>query len=178
MSAPEPTPVSEQFNFSDADVTFQSSDGVLFRLHRKNLEFGAGGFPPSDILTQDEIVPLTETCITLDLLLQFMYPQRPPDLSKTSFEVLEPVAEAAEKYQVFSAMAIFNLYMKAMVRDHPLAVALYAAKHDYSDLLSEAAPLLIGMQLTEVIQMLPQLTLPWVIFLNGYSIVGFLGYPL
>jgi hypothetical protein len=45
-------------------------------------------------------------------------------------------------------------------------VALYAAKHDYPDLLSEAAPLLIGMQLTEVIQMLPQLTLPWVIFLN------------
>jgi hypothetical protein len=50
-----------------------------------------------------------------------------------------------------------------MVHEHPVAVAVYAAKHDYPYLLSEVAPMMISMSPVDVIEMLPQyLILPWV----------------
>ncbi|KAG6838120.1 hypothetical protein H0H87_003939, partial [Tephrocybe sp. NHM501043] len=78
-------------------------DGVQFSIHRKNLETHAAGFPPSEFKTLDEIVYLTEDAGTLELLFQFIYPQRLPDVNAMSFEVVLPLAEAAEKYEVFSA---------------------------------------------------------------------------
>ncbi|KAJ7023721.1 hypothetical protein C8F04DRAFT_1133746 [Mycena alexandri] len=80
--------VSPNFNFPDADVVFKSSDGVLFRVHRKNLEVCTEGFPPGDIDILDESA-------TLELLFQFMYPQRHPALDVTPFKILEPLAEAS-----------------------------------------------------------------------------------
>ncbi|KAJ7258453.1 hypothetical protein B0H12DRAFT_1014887 [Mycena haematopus] len=150
--------------FADGDVTFQSSDGVLFRVHRKNLEVCADGFPPSEFaVTDGEIISLSETSVTLDLLFQFMYPRRHPALDTTPFDVLEPLAEAAEKYQVFPAMNICHIRLRDMVHEHPVEVALYAAKHDYPFLISEVAPMMISMPPVDVIRMLPQaLVLPWV----------------
>lgn len=102
--------------FADGDVTFQSSDGVLFRVHRKNLEVCADGFPPSGFALADgEIIPLSETSVTLDLLFQFMYPRRHPALDTTPFHVLEPLAEAAEKYQVFPAMNICHIRLRCVL---------------------------------------------------------------
>ncbi|KAJ6538085.1 hypothetical protein B0H19DRAFT_961760 [Mycena capillaripes] len=151
-------------NFADADVTFKSSDGVLFHVHRKNLEVCSEGFPPAEIpITQGEIVSLEEAAVTLEVLFQFMYPQRHPALDTTSFEVLEPLAEAAEKYQVFPAMNICHIRLKEMVHEHPVEVAVYAAKHDYPYLLSEVAPMMISMDPVQVVEMLPShLVLPWV----------------
>ncbi|KAJ7633274.1 hypothetical protein FB45DRAFT_832729 [Roridomyces roridus] len=164
QTAPAQDVPSEKFNFPDADVTFKSSDNVLFHLHRKNLDVCAGGFPPSEMAsTEGEIVELTETSTTLELLFQFMYPQRHPALDTTPFEVLEPLAEAAEKYQVFPAMNICHIRLRDMVHDHPVAVAAYAAKHDYPFLVSEVAPMMISMPALQVIEMLPPyLILPWV----------------
>ncbi|KAJ6567994.1 hypothetical protein DFH09DRAFT_1155594 [Mycena vulgaris] len=166
----KPTQVSEKFNSPDADVTFKSSDGVLFHIHRKNLEVCTEGFPPNDISTQGEIVDLIETSATLELLFQFMYPQRHPALDTTPFEILEPLAEAAEKYQVFPAMNICHIRMRDMVQDHPVAVAAYAAKHDYPYLVSEVAPMMISMLLVDVIEMLPPyLVLPWARYCQRWS---------
>ncbi|KAJ6503105.1 hypothetical protein DFH09DRAFT_1201855 [Mycena vulgaris] len=168
----KPTQVSEKFNSPDADVTFKSSDGVLFHIHRKNLEVCTEGFPPNDISTQGEIVDLIETSATLELLFQFMYPQRHPALDTTPFEILEPLVEAAEKYQVFPAMNICHIHMRDMVQDHPVAVAAYAAKHDYPYLVSEAAPMMISMLLVDVIEMLPpDLVLPWVRYAHKSALV-------
>jgi hypothetical protein len=88
----------------DSDITLQSSDAVLFAVHRKNLEmhsegfFGANGisFPSAH-----EVVPLSENSAILELLLQFMYRQPQPDMRKVEFHILAGVAEAAEKYQVY-----------------------------------------------------------------------------
>ncbi|KAJ6495172.1 hypothetical protein C8R45DRAFT_1212063 [Mycena sanguinolenta] len=158
-----PMEVSINFHFADGDVTFQSSDGILFRVHRKNLEVCADGFPPSGFAVADgEIIPLSETSVTLDLLFQFMYPRRHPALDTTPFNVLEPLAEAAEKYQVFPAMNICHIRLRDMVHEHPVEVAIYAAKHDYPFLISEVAPMMISMPPIEVIRILPQsLVLPW-----------------
>ncbi|KAJ7825330.1 hypothetical protein B0H13DRAFT_2241226 [Mycena leptocephala] len=147
MTSAESPTVSSRFNVADADVTFKSSDSVVFHVHRKNLE----------------VVPLSEAAVTLELLFQFMYPQRHPALDTTPFEILEPLAEAAEKYQVFPAMNICHIRLRDMVHEHPVEVAVYAAKHGYPYLLCEVAPMMISMDPVKVVEILPpQLILPWV----------------
>lgn len=47
----------------------------------------------------------------LELLFTFMYPERQPNLKKVGFQVLADLAEAAEKYEVFPAMATCNAHM-------------------------------------------------------------------
>lgn len=90
----------------------RSSDGVLFKVHRKNLEMFTEGFPGSDIPVHDEIVPLTETATTLELLFQYIYRQRQPDLSRLKPQELAQLAEAAEKYEVYSAMEVCKMRMQ------------------------------------------------------------------
>ncbi|CAA7269258.1 unnamed protein product [Cyclocybe aegerita] len=92
------------FNAPDADVTFQSSDGIQFHIHRKHLESHTGAFPGSEFDTRGEVTHLTEHSKTLAILFQFVYPRRHPTLQDADFATLMPVAEAVEKYQVFSAM--------------------------------------------------------------------------
>ncbi|KAF7976514.1 hypothetical protein HWV62_6327 [Athelia sp. TMB] len=105
-------PVSDAFSIvcaDDADMTFRSCDGTLFKVHRKNLETSSEGFsPPPGTSSRDEIVSLTENRDTLDLLFQYIYPQRQPDLAEIDFKQLAELSEAAEKYQVFSAMTQIN----------------------------------------------------------------------
>ncbi|KAG6811102.1 hypothetical protein H0H92_008990 [Tricholoma furcatifolium] len=98
---PSSSPViSKNFCALDADVIFQSSDGIRFLIHRKNLETHAGGFPPSEFQTLDEVVVLEEDAATLELLFQFVYPRRLPDVATMAFEIVYPLAKAAEKYEV------------------------------------------------------------------------------
>ncbi|KAJ7186156.1 hypothetical protein C8R46DRAFT_1062607 [Mycena filopes] len=171
-SPPAATTVSSKFNFADADVTFQSADNVLFHVHRKNLEVCAEGFPPAEISTDGTIVELPETAATLELLFRFMYPERHPGLDTTPFEVLAPLAEAAEKYQVFPAMNICHIRLRDMVREHPVEVAVYASKHEYPYLVSEVAPMMIAMPPLEVIGMLPaHLVLPWIRYFQKWATV-------
>lgn len=101
----------------DSDITFQSSDDVLFKVHRQNMNSHAEGFAAADAVseghsTKNEIVPLSETSATLELLLQYMYDQHQPDLEQVNFETLACLAEAAEKYQVYHAMPICRTMMK------------------------------------------------------------------
>ena len=89
-----------------------SSDGVLFKVHRKNLELYSEGFPGTDVPVHDEVVLLTEKASTLELLFQYMYKERQPDLSKVEPDELADLAEACEKYMVYPAMEICKVYMK------------------------------------------------------------------
>lgn len=106
--------ISKIFASANSDITMRSSDGVLFKVHLKNLEMHSEGFPGGDPLMthNDSVVDLSETSTVLELLFQYMYRQRQPDLSNESFETLSMLAEAAEKYQVFSAMEICKVYME------------------------------------------------------------------
>jgi hypothetical protein len=99
---------------SDSDLTIKSSDGILFKVHRQNLALHCEAFPGDEIATLDdsEVVELTESSETLELLFQYMYRQRQPDLWKSTIQQLCLVAEAAEKYQLFSAMEICKLSMR------------------------------------------------------------------
>ncbi|KAF8975842.1 hypothetical protein BDQ17DRAFT_1194249, partial [Cyathus striatus] len=96
----------------DADVTFKSSDGVLFSLHKKNLATHSGGFPPADTSVGEERIGLPEDSETLELLFQFVYPDNEvPDLSDISLTLLMKLASAAEKYAVRSAIPLCKIRM-------------------------------------------------------------------
>lgn len=161
-------------------MTFKSCDDTLFHIHRKNLETNAGGFPPEEFDTRQEVVSLTETASTLELLFQFIYPQRHPDLEFTEFELLYPLVEAVEKYEVYSAINICKIRMRylcsliflnnppnshcrSFVKKRSIAVMLYAAKHGYHDIVGETAPLLLHTPMDEILGGLPHhLVIPWV----------------
>ncbi|KAJ7473291.1 hypothetical protein FB451DRAFT_1089121 [Mycena latifolia] len=154
---------SDSFNSSDADVVFQSCDGVLFGVHRLNLQTHTDGFPPEGFSTEGEICPLSESSSTLKLLFQFIYRRRHPTLENLAFAEVAALAEAAEKYQVFSAMNICYIRMKEFLPDHAADILSYAARHDYPTLAAEAAPILIEIPLVEVASILPpDILVPWI----------------
>jgi len=78
----------------------------------------------------------------LDLLLQYMHRQRQPDLGDVDFQTLAELAEAAEKYEVYSAMTV---YMGYAIKNHAAEVLRYAFKYDYPKVMDVAAPLTINM---------------------------------
>lgn len=115
-------------DFTDADITVKSSDGIIFRLHRKNLEVATGAFQLADSQTNsDEIVVLSEPAAVLMILFQFIYPQKHPRLEEGAFESLLAVAEAVEKYKIFSAMYVSETrLMQVLTFFHPFNMALIA----------------------------------------------------
>ncbi|KAF8159387.1 hypothetical protein B0H34DRAFT_796640 [Crassisporium funariophilum] len=158
------TPIYNQFNdATHGDVCFQSADSKLFYLQRKNLEAHTGAFPPSEFDTHGEITPLTEESAVLDILFQFVYPKRHPDLEGLGFDIVAGVAEAAEKYEVFSAMNICCIRMRQFIPTYPAEVLAYAGKHDYPNIADEAALHAIFVPLVQVLPQLPAFhVLKWV----------------
>jgi hypothetical protein len=60
----------------------------------------------------DEPVELTEPSEVVDLLLQLMSLQDPPDLESLEFQTLALLAEAVEKYDVFHSKTICRMLMQ------------------------------------------------------------------
>jgi len=146
----------------------RSSDGVLFKVFSKDLEAHSEAFPSPDIVKPDanEVVALSETSQVLELLLQYMRRQRQPDIESIEFDVLAPLAEAVEKYQVFSATEVCKANMTCVhmhttlfldtyfstpwtgsiaMPKHPMEILGYATRHGYSKLADLAAPLTLNL---------------------------------
>jgi hypothetical protein len=100
----------------NTDAVIQSSDGMIFHLHWKYLRVNPGFVrdiakgPPSN--EKQEMMVFDEPSNVLEILFQFIYPRRHPSLEDTDFETLAAVAEAVEKYQVFSAMNLCVLRLE------------------------------------------------------------------
>ncbi|TFK73845.1 hypothetical protein BDN72DRAFT_956184 [Pluteus cervinus] len=149
---------SKHFCGSDADVTIISNDDVRFQLHKKNLAFCTGGFPPvefSKTSDEREEVNLSERGYILDLLFHFVYPQRYPNLATIHIDVLSELAEAAEKYQVFGAISVCQAFMILQIPNHPIDVFAYATWYDYLDIADRVAPLVLGTPLNILAERLP-----------------------
>jgi hypothetical protein len=82
---------------------------MRFHIHQRNLEITSGRFLTTARQTDNV---LSETSATLELLFEFVYPQRLPPLAGEKFSTLIMLAEAAEKYEVFSAMMVCELHMR------------------------------------------------------------------
>lgn len=96
----------------NADIKFQSTDGVVFNLHTALLQAHTGGFPGPEFSAQGEVVQLSEPANVLALLFDLIYPKRHLDLSETEPETVFALAEAVEKYEVFSAMFVCNARLR------------------------------------------------------------------
>lgn len=70
-----------------------------------------GAFPPSGSFLSDEAVHLSESGATLELLFQFIYPERHPTLERLGLAELSLLSEAVEKYEVFPAMFVCHYRM-------------------------------------------------------------------
>ncbi|KAF8806847.1 hypothetical protein BYT27DRAFT_7190542 [Phlegmacium glaucopus] len=138
-----------------ADISIRSADGKVFHLERKYLEINTGGFPSAEFSTQGELIHLTESSTVLEALFRFTYPIIQPDLEGASFEIIAAVAEAAEKYEVFSAMNFCRLRMRQFLPEHAFEILGYAAKHDYHNIIEEAVPHFVRLPLVEVFDQLP-----------------------
>ncbi|THU78041.1 hypothetical protein K435DRAFT_700978, partial [Dendrothele bispora CBS 962.96] len=150
---------SKLVNHPTSDITLQSSDRVLFKVHRRNLEMYSQVFADaanatatvpisiptpasttlSDSSSSSEIVHLSESSAVLDLMFQYMYLQPQPDLRKVDFDVIKDLAEAVEKYCVYSAMGALKVGMREHIPSQPVEVLLYAIRHNYPELINESA---------------------------------------
>ncbi|KAF9457636.1 hypothetical protein BDZ94DRAFT_1175116, partial [Collybia nuda] len=127
------------------DVILSSSDGVQFGAHLRNLELYSGKFL-AHVPSEDphHIVTVEENSTVLSLLLQYMHLCPQPDPKTIPFGTLEQLANAVEKYLIYSAMAICKLRMEFHLEQYPSEILRYAAKNKYTDLANEAALLTIG----------------------------------
>ena len=100
-------------NVPGADFIVQSSDGMVFYLHRKNLElYTDGAFPGlhdsvnrwAATAAEKRIVRLEEPSSVLEIAFQFVYPRRQPSLKDLDFQTILAVTDAVEKYKIFAAM--------------------------------------------------------------------------
>ncbi|KAF7358860.1 hypothetical protein MSAN_01226100 [Mycena sanguinolenta] len=152
------TSISERFDSSDADVTVRSSDGVLFKLHRMNLKLHSDIFANADNTTRpengDEVVYLDEASDVLDLLFQFMYRQPQPNLQVVEASLFFRLAEAAEKYLVYSAMPVVMMQAKEHIPQHPLQVLNFAALHGYVEVANKAARASVGRPMADAVKFL------------------------
>ncbi|KAE9392501.1 hypothetical protein BT96DRAFT_1023542 [Gymnopus androsaceus JB14] len=148
---------------ADADVVICSSDNVRFHLHKRNLECTTQGFPPADTPTNGEVVVLSETAATLEILFQFIYPRRYPDLGELESDSLFLVAEAAEKYGVSAAMYGCQFALRKILASKPKDILNFAAKHDYPSLIVELPQdFKVNTPLSELVHVLPpHIYQPW-----------------
>ena len=108
-------PVSD----SSADVTFKSSDGVLFKIFKAHLGTASAGFNAPDMTVVDKKPNLLEEpSSVLEILFQFIHPcpeakqYRQPSVLDLEAKIFFAVAEAAEKYIVYGAMNTFLTCMQ------------------------------------------------------------------
>ncbi|KAJ3885168.1 hypothetical protein GG344DRAFT_70774 [Lentinula edodes] len=133
-------------NAPDADVVVRSSDNVEFRLHKKNRECTTGAFPPAGTpVHTDEIVRLTESAATLEILFQFIYPRRIPSLESLDFDSLLPLAEAAEKYEVAGFVYACEAELRKFLRTNPKQILEFSVKHNRTELFEKIKPIMISM---------------------------------
>ncbi|KIM42577.1 hypothetical protein M413DRAFT_10123 [Hebeloma cylindrosporum] len=142
----ERTGLSPLFNDATADITFKSSDNILFKIHSKHLQTASAVLSLGSVsMDLAETVPLSEKSDVLEVLFQFIHPPqeggnyRQPCVTEMEPNLFFRVAEAAEKYAVFAAMNVCLTWMHQVVEKYPFRVLNHSGKHDYTKLADEAA---------------------------------------
>ncbi|KAJ3531236.1 hypothetical protein NMY22_g8240 [Coprinellus aureogranulatus] len=172
------------------DIVLRSSDKCLIGAHKENLAHFSEAFPtPDSVTSSDTPVDLSENGEALRSLMQFMHHHRLPTLDK-SFNFLDgpsslfALAEAAEKYLVYSAMALCNVRIAEQVSWFPLECLAYALKYDYPDIADAAARGSLGTDVEKVISLVGAANrdgvLAWVRYREKYIMVAeeIIQYPM
>ncbi|KAJ3760781.1 hypothetical protein EV360DRAFT_80841 [Lentinula raphanica] len=133
--------VSDHPLFKHGNVTFRSSDGIVFRIDQWRLEFMASGFPLDISCRPDEVVALDEDSRSLEILFTFLYPDRDiPDIGALPFDKLVKLLKAADKYAFLPALELSLSHLQKYVQTWPLRIFTLAGMHNNSTLLAALAP--------------------------------------
>lgn len=95
--------ISSQHCTQPVYIVLRSSEGNLIGDHRSYLARFAGKF---DSVTTDSVVVTDETVDVLCFLMRFFHPRGLSEFEDTTFDILLPLAHAAEKSQVWGAMVV------------------------------------------------------------------------
>ncbi|EDR09357.1 uncharacterized protein LACBIDRAFT_293853 [Laccaria bicolor S238N-H82] len=164
--------VNTKFSLHDSDIEVRSVDGFIFQLHRVVLGVTTGVFPGSEIETDGEMVQLTEPAKVLGILFAFLYPKAHPDLHGEPFETVAAVAEAAGKYEVFSAASTCNERLLNFLPQHAPEILVHAVKHDYPRLISATLPHFARAPLIPVMEKLPpSYMVPWARYHEAWTLL-------
>ncbi|TEB37745.1 hypothetical protein FA13DRAFT_1867492 [Coprinellus micaceus] len=109
---------------------------------------------------------LAEGVDAIRLLMQFTHRVPSPDLYSTPRDTVFGVANAAEKYKVYSAMAVANACIRSRVAEFPVQALGYAAKYNYETLMDGAAPMTFESAIGKMTQDLPdeKISHAWVVW--------------
>lgn len=141
----------ETYNSEDADVVIRSADGIIFRLHKTILKLTSPIFKdtfsipcPSAADDGEEriddlpVVPITESSVTFQALLRFVYPGvRQFDSLPT--EYLTPLIKAARKYEMLDVAEHLEGILTASIRSTPLHAFAIACHLDLPEIARAAA---------------------------------------
>ncbi|THV04796.1 hypothetical protein K435DRAFT_746628 [Dendrothele bispora CBS 962.96] len=147
----------------NATVSFISLDGVVFSAQAKHLKATTGGFPSQTPSLQPK--RLQEKSDVLELLFGFTRPQVPPTLEDIKFPLLIRLAEAAEKYVVYSAIAICMMKMKEFLPENAEEIFYFAVEHNRESLYYPLALSLVHKPLSEIVFEIPsKVYIPWSLY--------------
>ncbi|KIY69864.1 hypothetical protein CYLTODRAFT_211076 [Cylindrobasidium torrendii FP15055 ss-10] len=131
---------------ADADVVIKASDGLLFRIHRLNLQANSGFAPPDVSTSVEDPACFDEPAEVLELLFKYLYHTESPFPESWPLELQISVGCAAHKYQMGFAIqsvenTLYNMY-SGFVVEHVQCVGevvVYAADYMEDELLDDLA---------------------------------------
>ncbi|KAI0046372.1 hypothetical protein FA95DRAFT_1494157 [Auriscalpium vulgare] len=147
---------------SRADVVLRSSDDMHFRVSKTILAIASPIFadmfslsPPLKAEAVDEtyhglpVVPMAEDAATLDLLLRWCYPVRPPKL--TTLEDVRRLAEVSRKYLIDAFVDAIDDALRACLVNDPVGVFAVAFTYKLDEIARTAARAALRVPLPEVV---------------------------
>ncbi|KAH9940476.1 uncharacterized protein BXZ73DRAFT_88708 [Epithele typhae] len=155
----------ELFSSTDGDVVLGSKDGVLFRVHSFTLKTTSGWFramyslpqraltaPPSPTTSDSttETIVVDEDAATLEGLLRIVSGLPIPRLD--SYDVIEPLLHAAEKYDMGGPMSVVRaLITTPPLLTDPLRLYTLACRYGWEDeaLMASRATLQLNLHAPE-----------------------------
>ncbi|KZT64592.1 hypothetical protein DAEQUDRAFT_732442 [Daedalea quercina L-15889] len=161
-------PLSDEFRADDADVKVRSSDGMVFKVHRKTINKYSEGLLRDGVPDSRGEFQLNENRETLRLLFQFMYKKR-PNLGSLPFQSLRSLAEASESYEVDPLGDMCDHQMRLHARTYPMEVLAYAVKRSLTEALEEVAPRTVGTCIETALRELGRdVFVPWVLYRENW----------
>ncbi|KAI4517857.1 hypothetical protein K525DRAFT_273208 [Schizophyllum commune Loenen D] len=173
--APPSVVVCPRFNApSPTTIAFVSRDHILFNIERAKLERASDFSPPASVVsTPSERVRLTESSRALELLFRYMDGDVNINLDACEFSTVYELAEAAQKYILFTAIPVCRQYLRHHYKDNALEVLQFAVKYNHVDIMALVAPHTIGEDISTMRDTLPgHLSIPWVELNDEYQRVA------
>ncbi|KAF9474358.1 hypothetical protein BDN70DRAFT_321138 [Pholiota conissans] len=177
---PSPT-ISKLFCAPDADISFVSSDNILYKLHSVHLKTSSDVLGASKYARSDA-TQLPERARILQTLFQFIEPppeerkHRQPSVLGMEEVMFFSLAEAAEKYVIYGAMNTCLTRMPTLISSHPFQVLNHCAKYKYWDMADDAAQKCLDEPntLNEAVLKLtaPDVLPQWLLYYNAWHKAG------